>query len=71
MLSDLSGRAVGGIGPVVELSVELPRVEVQDELLQLPRDAEREQTSWSSPEPSHAHILGTQGKEPDIPKVQP
>lgn len=44
LASHLSGRDVGGVGSMMELSVELPRVEVQDELLQLSRDAERVDT---------------------------
>lgn len=45
MVSDLSGRDVCGVGSMMELSVKLSRMEVQDKLLQLSRVTERVDTN--------------------------
>lgn len=43
-VTNLSRRAVRGVGPVVELSVKLTRVKVQNKLFQFARDTENTET---------------------------
>lgn len=45
-VTNLSRRAVRGVGPVVELSVKLTRVKVQNKLFQFARDTKN--TCWTS-----------------------